>query len=197
MVKIGVLISGSGSNLQEIIDACNEKRINAEVAVVISNRQNAYGLERALKSSIPAVYIDPKKEDFNKKVIEILEKYKVELVCLAGFLLKISEEFVKKYRGKILNIHPALLPKYGGAGMYGVHVHDAVLKAKEKVSGCTVHIVDEEYDKGTIILQKKVKVFKSDTPEILQKRVLEQEHIAYPEAIKIVIKMLFEKTKNH
>ena len=197
MVKIGVLISGSGSNLQEIIDACNEKRINAEVAVVISNRQNAYGLERALKSSIPAVYIDPKKEDFNKKVIEILEKYKVELVCLAGFLLKISEEFVKKYRGKILNIHPALLPKYGGAGMYGVHVHDAVLKAKEKVSGCTVHIVDEEYDKGTIILQKKVKVLKSDTPEILQKRVLEQEHIAYPEAIKIVIKMLFEKTKNH
>ncbi|OGS39741.1 MAG: phosphoribosylglycinamide formyltransferase [Elusimicrobia bacterium RIFOXYD2_FULL_34_30] len=197
MVKIGVLISGSGSNLQEIIDACNEKRINAEVAVVISNRQNAYGLERALKSSIPAVYIDPKKEDFNKKVIEILEKYKVELVCLAGFLLKISEEFVKKYRGKILNIHPALLPKYGGAGMYGVHVHDAVIKAKEKVSGCTVHIVDEEYDKGTIILQKKVKVFKSDTPEILQKRVLEQEHIAYPEAIKIVIKMLFEKTKNH
>ncbi|HAM38733.1 MAG TPA: phosphoribosylglycinamide formyltransferase [Elusimicrobia bacterium] len=197
MVKIGVLISGSGSNLQEIIDACNEKRINAEVAVVISNRQNAYGLERALKSSIPAVYIDPKKEDFNKKVIEILEKYKVELVCLAGFLLKISEEFVKKYRGKILNIHPALLPKYGGAGMYGVHVHDAVIKAKEKVSGCTVHIVDEEYDKGTIILQKKVKVLKSDTPEILQKRVLEQEHIAYPEAIKIVIKMLFEKTKNH
>src|SRR3989339_574187 len=160
MVKIGVLISGSGSNLQEIIDACNEKRINAEVAVVISNRQNAYGLERALKSSIPAVYIDPKKEDFNKKVIEIL-------------------------------------PKYGGAGMYGVHVHDAVIKAKEKVSGCTVHIVDEEYDKGTIILQKKVKVLKSDTPEILQKRVLEQEHIAYPEAIKIVIKMLFEKTKNH
>ncbi|OGS45489.1 MAG: phosphoribosylglycinamide formyltransferase [Elusimicrobia bacterium RIFOXYD2_FULL_34_15] len=197
MIKIGVLISGSGSNLQAIIDACKNKKINAEVAVVISNKKDAYGLERARKSNIPAVFIEPKVEDFNKKAIEVLEKSKVDLICLAGFLLKISEEFTRKYKNKILNIHPALLPNYGGYGMYGINVHKAVIQAKEKVSGCTVHFVDEEYDNGKIVLQKKVEVLENDTPEILQKRVLEQEHIAYPEALKIVIKMIFEKTKNH
>jgi phosphoribosylglycinamide formyltransferase 1 len=170
------------------MDACKSKKINAEVVVVISNKKEAFGLERARKENIEAVFIDPKQSDFNEKAIELLEKQKVDLVCLAGFLLKISENLVRKYKGKIMNIHPAILPKFGGPGMYGHYVHEAVIKAREKVSGCTVHFVDEEYDKGKIILQRKVDVLDSDTPEILQKRVLEQEHIAYPEAIKKIIK---------
>ncbi|MDD5687199.1 MAG: phosphoribosylglycinamide formyltransferase [Elusimicrobia bacterium] len=185
--RIGVLISGSGSNLQAIMDACKSGDINAEVVIVISNKKDAFGLERAKRENIESVFIDPKSCDFNKEAIKYLKKQKVNLICLAGFLLKLSEEFVKKYHGKILNIHPALLPKYGGPGMYGINVHKAVIKAKEKVSGCTVHFVDEEYDRGEIILQRKVEVLSSDTPETLQKRVLEQEHTAYPEALKIII----------
>ncbi|MFH1540389.1 MAG: phosphoribosylglycinamide formyltransferase [Elusimicrobiota bacterium] len=192
MIKIGVLASGSGTNLQAIIDACNKNTCNknnlsAKIVIVISNKKDAYALHRAKKYNIQAVFIDPKKNNFDEKAIKFLEKQKVDLVCLAGFLLKLSKEFIKKYSGKILNIHPALLPKFGGKGMYGINVHKAVLEAGEKISGCTVHFVDEKYDNGKIILQKKVKVFKSDTPETLQKRVLKQEHNLYPKAIKLLI----------
>lgn len=186
-VKIGVLVSGKGSNLQAIIDACRSNKIDAKVVVVVSNKKDAVALQRAKKYNIKAVFVDAKKYDFDKKVIEILGKFRVDLVCLAGFLLKLGKEFVRKYRGGILNIHPALLPKFGGKGMYGIKVHKAVLEAGEKISGCTVHLVDEKYDQGKIILQKKVKVLKKDTPEQLQKRVLKQEHKLYPEAIKLFL----------
>ena len=183
LLKIGVLASGGGTNLQAIIDACRNKKIAAVVAMVISNKENAFALERAKKHNIMGVFIDPKKCDFNREAIKVLEKQNVDLVCLAGFLLKLSRVFIKKYAGKILNIHPALLPKFGGEGMYGINVHKAVLESGEKTSGCTVHFVDEKYDHGKIILQKKVKVFINDTPETLQNRVLKQEHKLYPEAI--------------
>ncbi|MEW6556927.1 MAG: phosphoribosylglycinamide formyltransferase [Elusimicrobiota bacterium] len=187
-IKIGVLVSGSGTNLQAIIDACMSHKIDAKVVVVISNKKEAFALQRAKKYNIRAVFVDAKKYDFDRKAIEILEKFEVDLVCLAGFLLKLGKNFIRKYRGKILNIHPALLPKFGGKGMYGIKVHQTVLEANERISGCTVHLVDEKYDHGKIILQKKVKVFKNDTPVKLQKRVLKQEHKLYPEAIKLVIK---------
>ena len=186
-LKIGVLASGSGTNLQAIIDACNKNDLSAKVVVVISNRKNALALQRVKKYNIKAVFVDSKKCDFDNQALKVLKKEKVEIVCLAGFLCKISKVFVKKYKDRILNIHPALLPKFGGKGMYGINVHKAVLEAGEKISGCTVHIVDEKYDNGKIILQKKVKVYKNDTPETLQKRVLKQEHKLYPEAIKLFI----------
>lgn len=186
-VKIAALVSGNGSNLQAIIDACHSKKIDAKVIAVVSNRKDAFALERAKRHNIKSMFIDPKKYNFDKKAIAFFQKQKVELVCLAGFLLKLSERFIKKYEGRILNIHPALLPKFGGKGMYGINVHKAVLKAKEKVSGCSIHFVDEKYDHGKIILQKMVKVFNNDTPDKLQKRVLKQEHLAYPEAIKKAI----------
>ncbi|MBN1384491.1 MAG: phosphoribosylglycinamide formyltransferase [Elusimicrobia bacterium] len=186
-LRIGVLASGGGSNLQAIMDACRTGKIDAEVVAVISNKENAFALDRARKYNIKSVFVDPKKFNFDRKTTEVLEKQKVDLVCLAGFLMKISKEFIKKYTGRIINIHPALLPKFGGKGMYGMNVHNAVLNAGAKISGCTIHFVDEKYDNGEIILQKKVKVFKNDTPERLQRRVLKQEHKAYPEAIKIFI----------
>lgn len=186
-VRIGVLVSGSGTNLQAIIDACKSKKIDAEVVSVISNKKNILALQRAKEYNIKNMFIDTKKYDFDKKAIQFFEKQKVELVCLAGFLLKLGKNFIKKYNGKILNIHPALLPKFGGKNMYGINIHKAVLEAGEKISGCTVHLVDERYDHGKIILQKKIKVLKNDTPETLQKRVLKQEHKLYPQAIKLFI----------
>lgn len=191
--KLGVLVSGGGTNLQAIIDACNSGILKdiAEVAVVISNKIDAFGLERARKNNIPAIFVDRKKVNdgtaYCEKLIEELKRYKVDLVCLAGFLLKLEPNFVKAFKGKILNIHPALLPKFGGKGMYGHNVHEAVLKSCEKESGATVHVVDEEFDHGPIVTQRRVPVLNSDTPEILAKRVLEVEHKIYPEAILKVI----------
>jgi len=190
MMRIGVLVSGSGTNLQAIINACKSKKIAAEVVAVISNKKNAFALQRAKRYNIKNMFVDSKKNNFDEKAIKFLEKQKVDLVCLAGFLLKLSKRFIKKYNGKILNIHPSLLPKFGGKGIYGINVHKAVLEAKEKISGCTVHLVDEKYDHGKIILQKKVKVLKSDTPETLQKKILKQEHKLYPEAIKLLLPVM-------
>jgi len=195
MAKIGVLVSGRGSNLQAIIDSCESGYIpNSKVVVVISNRENAYALERAKKHNIPGIFLNPKEyknlEDYSQKLICIMEQYNVELICLAGFLLKLSENFIHRFKGKILNIHPALLPKFGGKNMYGHYVHEAVIKSGEKESGCTVHFVDEIYDHGEIIMQKKVPVFKTDTPETLAERILQQEHKIYPQAIKKVIEDL-------
>jgi phosphoribosylglycinamide formyltransferase-1 len=187
MVKLGVLISGGGSNLQAIIDAC-EKGIlkgKAEVSVVISNKAEAFGLERAKKHGIPAVFIDKKLCSdagvFCGEIRKELVKHRADLVCLAGYLLKLEPGLVQGF--KIINIHPALLPKYGGKGMYGHFVHEAVLEAGEKETGATVHWVDEHYDNGKIIIQRKVPVEKGDTPETLAKRVLAVEHRIYPEAI--------------
>ncbi len=185
-VKIGVLASGGGTNFQAIIDACESGKVDAKVVVVVCNKKDAFALQRAKKHNIRAVFIDSKKHDFDKKAVEVLQKHKVDLVCLAGFLLKLGKNFIRKYKNKILNIHPALLPKFGGKGMYGINVHKAVIEAGEKISGCTVHLVDEKYDHGKVVLQKKVRVFKNDTPEKLQKRVLKQEHKLYPDAIKLI-----------
>ena len=188
-LKIGVLVSGGGTNLQSIIDACKSGYIPGKVEVVISNRKEAYALERAKKNNIDALFIDRKdfitNQDYAKRLIEEMEKRKVELVCLAGFLLLIDSLFITKYKNRIMNIHPALLPSFGGKGMYGHYVHQKVLEYGCKISGCTVHFVDEKYDHGPVILQKAVSVLENDTPESLAARILEEEHKIYPEAIKL------------
>jgi phosphoribosylglycinamide formyltransferase 1 len=192
MTKIGALVSGGGTNLQAIIDACESGYLpDTRVVVVISNKQDAYALERAKKHKIDGVFLDRKAysspAEYSSAILKELEKRDVNLVCLAGYLLKLDPDIIRRYKGRIMNIHPALLPKFGGPGMYGHHVHEAVIKAGEKESGCTVHFVDEVYDNGEIILQSKVPVLKTDTPETLAKRILEKEHKTYIEAIKLYI----------
>ncbi len=193
-IKIGVLASGGGTNLQSIIDACQSNYIPGKVVVVISNRKDAYALERAKNHKIDALFINRKdfatNRDYAEKLVEELEKRKVDLVCLAGFLLLLDSLLVAKYKNRLMNIHPALLPSFGGKGMYGHHVHQAVIDYGCKISGCTVHFVDEKYDHGPIILQRVVPVMDDDTLDSLADRVLKEEHKVYPEAI-----MLFAKNK--
>lgn len=198
LVRIGVLVSGSGSNLQAIMDATRTKLLqDCEVALVISNKKDAFALERAKKENVPALFLNPQnyisRTAYFEKIIEELTKYKVDLVCLAGFLLKIESNLIQLFPRKILNIHPSLLPKFGGKGMYGTKVHEAVLKAGEKESGCTVHIVDDEYDHGPIVSQKKVPVMPQDSVATLAARVLTEEHKLYPEAIRLFIQQKFWK----
>ncbi len=188
-LKIGVLVSGGGTNLQAIIDACQTGNIPGEVVVVISNRKEAYALERAKKNRIEALYIDRKdfitNRDYAQRLAEEMDKREVELVCLAGFLLLIDSFFIDKYKNKIMNIHPALLPAFGGKGMYGKNVHRAVLEYGCKVSGVTVHFINEKYDQGAIILQKTVNVLDSDTVDSLSSRILEEEHKIYVQAVRL------------
>lgn len=183
-LRLGVLVSGSGSNLQSIIDAVENKVIKSHIVCVISNKQQAYGLERAKNHNIPAIFIDPKNAEYDNTLLETLREHEVDLVVLAGYLKIIDERLVETYKGRIINIHPSLLPKYGGKGYYGIHVHRAVIEAKEKASGATVHYVDIGIDTGETIIQKKLEVDQDDTPESLQKRILEQiEHKILVEAI--------------
>ncbi len=188
-VKIGVLISGSGSNLQSIIDNINSGNINGKIEVVISNKQNAYGLERARISNIDAVYIDSKQYndnvEFNDVIIKELKKRNVELVILAGYLKILSNNFVKEYQNRIINIHPSLIPSFCGMNYYGLKVHQAVIDYGAKITGATVHFVNEEADAGPIIIQEAVKVKDNDTAETLQKRVLKIEHKILPEVVKL------------
>ena len=189
MLNIAVLISGGGTNLQSLIDNIDVGNINGEIKIVISNKEDAYGLVRAKKAGIEALYINPSglsDEEYNKKIIEELENRDIELVVLAGYLKILSKEFIQKYNGKIINIHPSLLPKFGGKGYYGERVHKAVLESGEKVTGATVHFVDEGTDTGPIILQETVEVKEDDTVESLQKRVLELEHRLMPEAVRML-----------
>ena len=195
MKKLAVLVSGSGSNLQSIIDQTKNGILKdiAEVVIVISNNPSAYGLERAKKENIKAVALDYKnmdKKDYDEQMYKLIRESDADLICLAGYLKKVPDIIVKEYKSRILNIHPALLPKFGGKGMYGHFVHEAVVKAKEKKSGPTVHYVDENYDTGKIILQTEVPVYETDSPEDVAKRVLVQEHIIFPKAIKKVIERL-------
>ena len=202
--NIIVLVSGRGTNLQAIIDAINDGKINGRIVAVISNRKKAYALERARENGIEAIYLpakkDEKREDYDRKLADIIDKKKPDLIVLAGFLRILSRWFVRKYKWKIINIHPALLPSF--AGLYGENVHRAVLEYGCKVSGCTVHFVDEEVDHGPIIIQKCVDVRDDDTVETLADRVLEKEHEAMVEAIqllsegKIKIEGRRVKTKN-
>ncbi len=189
MVKIGVLISGSGSNLQSIIDSINKKYIFAQITVVLSDRKNAFGLERARMENIPAIFLSKKEagnnDDFNSKLVEILKNYQVDLVVLAGFLSILNPNFVKTFKNKILNIHPSLIPSFCGDGFYGLKVHEAAIKQGVKITGATVHFVDEGTDTGPILLQKSLEVLPNDTAETLQKRVLTLEHELLPLAVKL------------
>ena len=180
MLKIGVLVSGGGTNLQAIIDATNKNIINADIKVVLSNKENAYGLERARTNNIEAIY--EKNED---RIIEILEDREIDLVVLAGYLKIISLKFVDKFRNKIINIHPSLIPAFCGEGYYGEKVHQGVIDYGAKVSGATVHFVDEGADTGAIIMQETVMVDDNDDSTTLAKKVLEIEHKILVESIKL------------
>ena len=179
MLRLGVLVSGGGTNLQAIIDRIEDKTItNAEIAVVISNNQGAYALERAKTHGIQAECISPKdfadREEFHKALLKELQKNKVDLVVLAGYLVAIPPVIVEAYPNRIINIHPSLIPSFCGTGFYGLKVHEGVLDRGVKVTGATVHFVDTGTDTGPIILQKAVEVRNGDTPQILQKRVMEE-----------------------
>ena len=192
MLRTGIMVSGGGTNLQAILDAVDSGKItDTEISVVISNNPGAYALERARTHGIEAVCIPPKefesREAFNKAFLEKVDKYKLDLIVLAGFLVKIPEAMVKKYEGRIINIHPSLIPSFCGVGYYGLKVHEEALRRGVKVTGATVHYVDGGMDTGPIILQKAVEVEKGDTPEILQRRVMEQaEWIILPKAIQMI-----------
>ena len=185
--RIAVFISGSGSNLQSIIDNIENGNLNCEISYVVADRE-CFGLERAEKHGIKSIMLDKKLfgNKLSDEISEILENdiEKTDYIVLAGYLSILSESFINKWNRKIINIHPSLLPKFGGKGMYGMNVHRAVIEAKETESGCTIHFVDTGVDTGEIILQIKVPVLSDDTPEILQKRVLEKEHILLIEGIK-------------
>lgn len=184
-LRIGVLVSGGGTNLQSIIDAVENGTLASEVVCVISNKASAYGLERARKHNIPAFHVDPKNGHYDEELLALLLEQKVELVVCAGYLKIMDEKLVNTFKGRIINIHPSLLPKYGGMGYFGIHVHEAVIAAGEKESGATVHYIDTGVDTGEIILQRQLEVLEDDTPESLQQRILaEIEHKILVEAIK-------------
>ena len=189
MLKIAVLVSGGGTNLQAIIDAISNGTItNTEIKVVISNNKNAYALERAKNHGIEALCISPKdyedRAQFNEAFLAKLDSYDVDLVVLAGFLVVIPPAMIAKYRNRIVNIHPSLIPSFCGTGFYGLKVHEGVLSRGVKVTGATVHFVDEGTDTGPIIFQKAVEVKQGDTPEVLQRRVMEEaEWVILPRAI--------------
>ena len=192
MLKMAVLVSGGGTNLQAIIDGIDQGTItNARIEVVISNNANAYALERAKKHGIEAKCVSPKnfadREAFNQALLETIQSYGVDLVVLAGCLVVIPKCMVDAYPNKIIIIHPALIPSFCGTGYYGLKVHEGVLKRGVKVTGATVHFVDAGTDTGPIILQKAVEVQQGDTPEVLQRRVMEQaEWIIMPKAIDLI-----------
>ena len=187
MLRLGFLASHGGSNMQAIIDACKEGRLQAEPCVVISNNSRSGAMERARREGIPAHHLSsrthPDPEALDEAILAVLRRHEVEIVCLAGYMKKLGPKTLKAYRNRILNIHPALLPKFGGEGFYGERVHRAVLAAGEKESGPTVHLVDEYYDHGPILAQRRVPVLPDDTPETLAARVLEQEHLIYAETL--------------
>jgi len=193
--KIAVLVSGNGTNLQAITDAITNKELeNTEISIVISSNKDAYALNRASKAKVKSIFVNPKdfesSNTFDKKLVEIINQYNVDLVILAGYIRILTDTFINTFPNKIINIHPALLPKFGGAGMYGKYVHEAVIKSGDKESGCTAHFVTCEVDAGPIINQRKIPVLPNDTAETLSKRVLAEEHKLFVTTIK---KILFEE----
>tara|TARA_R110002072_G_scaffold172728_5_gene327082 strand:+ start:29363 stop:30031 length:669 start_codon:yes stop_codon:yes gene_type:complete len=193
--KIVVLISGSGSNLQAIIDAVSNEDFEAEIVSVISNKPNVLGLERASKAGIPTHVIDhkeyPQREVFDAHLRKEIEQHQPDLVILAGFMRILTADFVKRYEGRILNIHPSLLPKYPG-----LKTHQRAIDAGDKIHGVTVHFVTAELDSGPNIIQARVKTFENDTTESLARRVQEQEHIIYPIAVKWFVEGRLKITEN-
>jgi formyltetrahydrofolate-dependent phosphoribosylglycinamide formyltransferase len=186
-IRLAVLLSGSGTTLQNLIDRIADGRLSAQIGLVVSSKSDAAGLERARRAGIATVVVErtqcPSAEEFSRRIFEAVRATQAELVCLAGFLqlLPIPDDF----RNRVLNIHPALIPAFCGKGFYGHHVHEAALAYGVKVSGCTVHFADNEYDHGPIVLQRTVPVHDDDTPETLAARVFAQECEAYPEAIRL------------
>src|SRR5262245_45216220 len=186
-LRLAVLISGGGTTLQNLLDRCADGRLPARVAVVVSSRADAFGLERARRAGVPAHVVERKgcasRAEFSQRILDHARAAGAGLVGMGGFLqlLEVPEDF----RNKVMNVHPALLPAFGGKGYHGLSVHRAVLEAGVKVSGCTVHFADNEYDHGPIILQRPVGVLDDDTPESLATRIFEQECEAYPEAIRL------------
>jgi len=191
-VNLAVFISGGGTNLQSLIDAANEGRLSAKIVLVVSSRSDAFGLERAKRDDIDTFVFKsrnyPTEADASKHLMDLLDEYGIEFIALAGYLKMIPPAIVKKYKNRIANIHPALLPKHGGKGMYGHFVHEAVLASGDTESGATVHLVDEVYDHGKILMQEKVPIIHGDTAETLAERVLRIEHKIYPLALESLIK---------
>lgn len=185
MLKLGVLVSGGGTNLQAIIDAIEVGKIsNTAIEVVVSNNENAYALERAKKAGIKTDLVSDKSD-----LLKVIEKYNIDIIILAGFLMVLPKDVILKYSNRIINVHPSLIPSFCGHGFYGLRVHEEAIKRGVKVTGATVHFVDEGCDTGPIIMQKSVDVFVDDTPQILQKRVMEEaEWVILPEVINKISK---------
>jgi phosphoribosylglycinamide formyltransferase-1 len=192
-----VLVSGGGTNLQALLDAEKKDDLHGgKIALVVSDRAEAYALERAKAAGVPAVVAEPDKtipanerrQKLSDNILQVAETHHIELIVLAGFLSILTGEIVRRYSGKMINLHPSLLPKFGGKGMYGEKVHRAVLDAGETESGCTVHLVDAGTDTGPILLQRKVPVLPHDTPETLAERIHPEEHIAIVEAVRMMVK---------
>ena len=192
MLRVAVMVSGGGTNLQAIIDAVESGRItNTEIVAVISNNKGAYALERAKKAGIRDVVVSPKdyteRSEFNKVLVEVVDSLKVDLIVLAGYLVVIPPEMIDKYENRIINVHPSLIPSFCGEGFYGLKVHEKALEYGVKVTGATVHFVNEIADGGKIIFQKAVAILDGDTPEVLQKRVMQEaEWIILPQATEYV-----------
>ncbi|MGP1567350.1 MAG: phosphoribosylglycinamide formyltransferase [Peptoanaerobacter stomatis] len=186
LFNIAVMVSGFGSNLQAIIDNVNLGYIKANIELVISSKQDVYALKRAKDNNIKSVVL---KDDI-KKMLGVLEENDIDLIVLAGYLSILDKKIIERYENRIINIHPSLIPKYCGKGYYGIKVHEQVIRNKEKVSGATVHYVDNGIDTGEIIIQEHLQVNEDDTAQTLQKRILEIEHKILPKAINIVIEKL-------
>lgn len=191
-LNLGLLASHEGTNMQAIIDACKEGRLNAKSCVIISNNLESIALQRAKKEGIPWYHFSSKTHpnitELDQVMLSALKKHGVNLIVLVGYMKKLGPKILKAYKGKILNIHPALLPKFGGKGMYGGYVHEAVLAANERVTGVTIHIVNEEYDSGPIVNQCQLIVYKNDTVDTLSERVLKQEHKFFVETLQKISK---------
>lgn len=189
--KLGFLASGRGTNLQSIIDACKSGRLNAVPAVVISNNSGSMALERAGKDLIPAAHLSlkiiPDQDELDKRITETLMQHGVELVVLAGYMKKLGPRTLAAFAGRVINVHPALLPKFGGQGMYGDNIHRAVLAAGETETGVTIHVVEDKYDSGPVLAQRAVRVVPGDTVETLASRVLTVEHELYVETISDIL----------
>ena len=191
--RLAIFCSGTGSNFQAIFHALKNKQLNAEIVLCLSNRAQCLAMDFARLNGIETVHLTEKQfdslDDFAAAMLECIRKQSIDIIVLAGYMRKVPDDVVAAFKDRIINIHPALLPKFGGEGMYGMFVHRAVLEAGEKESGATVHFVNEEYDKGKILLQKRVPVLPGDTPESLAARVLECEHALYPDALEKLLTM--------
>lgn len=198
MINIVVFASGSGTNFQAIIDAVESGQINGRIIGLVTNKKDIQAIKRAQKHNINHKYLAPSEfssyPDYIKALLKQLEEWDTQLIALAGYMIKVPSEVIDKYENRIVNIHPSLLPKYGGKGFYGINVHRAVISNDEPESGCTVHLVTEEYDQGPILGQRKVSVRESDDPESLAQRILKEEHKLFPEVIAKLADQLNEKS---